>query len=77
MLSTIATGLAIDAYGPIGDNLWRNSRDGRHEPRIRERTDALIFVGNTTSPSERDLLLDLFAWCHWHSLVHLAWEVQL
>ncbi|CDY61273.1 BnaA06g38620D [Brassica napus] len=41
MLSTIATGLAIDAYGPISDNAGSIAEMAGMSHRIRERTDAL------------------------------------
>ncbi|KAF6143879.1 hypothetical protein GIB67_033157, partial [Kingdonia uniflora] len=49
MLSTIATGLAIDAYGPISDNAGGIVEMASMSHRVRERTDALEVTGSTTA----------------------------
>lgn len=60
MLSTIATGLAIDAYGPISDNAGGIAEMAGMSHRIRERTDALDAAGNTTAAIGKVFLLILF-----------------
>lgn len=49
MLTTLATGLAIDAYGPISDNAGGVAEMAEMGHDIRERTDALDAAGNTTA----------------------------
>ncbi|MCM8794704.1 MAG: sodium-translocating pyrophosphatase [Candidatus Omnitrophica bacterium] len=57
LLATLGMTLATDAYGPVADNAGGNAQMTGQPPHVRQRTDALDALGNTTAATGKGMAI--------------------